>query len=1633
MAVVIGALRVELAANIAKFEADLGKAAKRIGRLQRSFDKFGDRATAAGQALSVDLTAPLVAVGALGAKSFLSFERGMNRVAGVSGATEAEMATLTQIAKDLGATTSFSAAQAAEGLGFLAQAGFDAAEAGAALPGVLQLAAAGGIELAEAADIATNVLSGYGMEVDQLARVNDVLAKASSSANTDVLQLGQAFKFAGPVAASAGVSFETSAAAMALMGNAGIQAEMAGTALRGAITKLVNPSKEAAGTMAELGISATDSTGRLLPLDQIIEQLGPHADNTGAIMQIFGQRAGPAMSALVSQGAAALREMTVALEESGGTAEEIAEKKLAGLTGAWTRLQSALEGVLIEIGDRLAPVLERIAGVLTDKVLPAVRGALEAFDRLSPAAKQNRLIWLGVAAAIGPALIAFGGIARALSPLLPAFMRVWMSAGKMANALFQPVVTARKLSVGAGTLRASLTGLSMSARLSAAGVALASKALLGLKFAVRSVITALGPLALGFAAFEFASWAAGALDLGGKLKWLLGITDDAADSARDADAAYEGFNQTLRQTALAAETRALEDLSRQHEALTEQLETATNSRNRRAIPSIQKQIRELERQIVAQEGAVEVAQAAVKAEQAAARASEEYTAALAAAREEAVGITDATGEQIKAARELGVSLKELSKKFGVSEKALEVYLDELDAADKPVGDLAGGLGDAGDEVEILTDKVNSLVGRLRGTGAIQSARDWAAAVGQVGGLTRLTAGETDELARVLDTALEKYRLLGERAPISLLQLHEQTVAVRSQMAALNGVIGNTIKGTQPVLASTSLAGVLTVPLQVAPNIDPGVFASFGERFEGFGTHLSQTFAQAFEGGGGIAGALGSLGTQVLGGMGDIATKAFGESSRIGQLLSAGLFSAIPGIGPFLSAFGPVLIAGLGKIGKKIGGFFKRLFGGPSERELAGRQAVQDFEKGIIAGLNATQRAEAGGERWKQVVIGVRDAYLAVGKTAKEGERAVGRMWDAQKRGPEAVAAVQREIQAVLRLAADLNERSLSGIEDVREAVIQAGGSAAEAEALWNRWVAAVKQGPEAVAAVTSEMDAWLEKAAEVTAEEERLAATAAAEAERIAAERAAEEEARAQEIERRNLEIARGLEGIRDAGQDAFSPEQLEPYLAQLQEAGLLTAEQAAELRRLADEAHVDWRAMEEAARQYGVGIKTVIDEAGNEVEVFDESLLGLGHAQAKLSDEAGQLADAWTLLTGEGASTQAAIEGMTDEAQAFVTKALEMGLGFPAAMQPMLEAMVAQGLLTDENGEKLIDLSRLSFADPIVEGFDKLADSIEMLIIALGGPSGLTKAVEEMVAAAGLDIKHLAGEWTAMTEDAKAEYGDFALFVEDRALRDIARAAALNFEDLADEWAAMTEEQKAEFGDFASFLRDQELRKMVDDAGLKFDEIEQAWRDMTEEQRSEIGSFREFVNAELDKIKDRTVTVTTRHVTVTEAPPSGGDGGAETVPAPSETPSVPSETFLPRVPRDAVFAQHGTPFAQHGRGRRFVLHGIERVMTAMEGRGIQAALGNIRASLAGIADLSGVRALASGGLVTRPTLAMLGERGREAVIPLERMEAFTGGDGATGGDRRPVVINVRLPDDTLLVEYFVRRTPEVLEALGRA
>lgn len=324
--------------------------------------RFAERAGRAGRALTA-LSAPLVGLGFVATRTFGEFEQSMARVQAVSGATEAELAQLEDQARRMGETTVFSAREAAGALAFMAQAGLTVTEQMTALPEVLNLAAAGQLDLATSADIVTNILAGQRLEASELAGATDVLVKAFTSANTNLIQLGAAFKFAGPVATAAGVSFAEQAAVLGILGDAGIQASLAGTSLRGAIARLLSPSKEAADILERMGVNALNSQGELRSMADIVDDLNAAGAGAAEILEIFGLRAGPAMTVLLAKGGDALREFTAELADAGGTAQRVAETQIDTLRGDLTLMTSAAEGAQIGIGEALAPALRALTRV----------------------------------------------------------------------------------------------------------------------------------------------------------------------------------------------------------------------------------------------------------------------------------------------------------------------------------------------------------------------------------------------------------------------------------------------------------------------------------------------------------------------------------------------------------------------------------------------------------------------------------------------------------------------------------------------------------------------------------------------------------------------------------------------------------------------------------------------------------------------------------------------------------------------------------------------------------------------------------------------------------------------------------------------------------------------------------------------------------------------------------------------------------------------------------------------------------------------------------------------------------------------------------------------------------------------
>lgn len=286
------------------------------------------------------------------------FQVAINGLAAVSNASASEMSALQSQARLLGATSMFSAQQAAEGQRFLSQAGFEVNETLSATPGILKLATAAQLDLSSAADIASNVLGGMRLEVDQLNRVNDVLAATAARSNTTIEQLGQALSFAAPFAASASISIEEASAAIGVMSDAGIQASRAGTGLVGVIRQLSNVTGAGEEVLSRYGLAISDVSIETRGLEPVLQTLREAGLNTADAIALFGSEAGAAAQVLVS-------DYKGAIEGATGEADRMAAQLNQGLRPAFLSLSSAASESVLQLGD------SGMAGSLEDLVVSA--------------------------------------------------------------------------------------------------------------------------------------------------------------------------------------------------------------------------------------------------------------------------------------------------------------------------------------------------------------------------------------------------------------------------------------------------------------------------------------------------------------------------------------------------------------------------------------------------------------------------------------------------------------------------------------------------------------------------------------------------------------------------------------------------------------------------------------------------------------------------------------------------------------------------------------------------------------------------------------------------------------------------------------------------------------------------------------------------------------------------------------------------------------------------------------------------------------------------------------------------------------------------------------------------------------
>lgn len=384
------------------------------GEATQSVQSLSQQLGSVGRTMSLAISAPLIAVGAAAIHSAGGFEQSLNIMGQVSGATGAQMDALRDQALQLGADTSFSAGEAAEAMLELAKAGMTAEQAGAAVGGVMDLAAAGGLGLSDAATITANAINSFGLDASASADVANTFAAAANASSAEVGDLAAGFQNAGAVFATTGQGVDDLAASLAIMSNNGVSGAEAGTQLKTMMMRLTAPTDEAKGVMDSLGISVFDAAGKMRPFGDIVGQLEgatkgmSDAQRQAAMQTMFGSFAINAATILAREGVGAFDAMKVSVTEQGAAAD-VAGARMSGFRGALEVMKGAVESFLI---DAAMPFLGVMGGILRQ-----VANAITSFGGLPQPVRDAALAFAAVLAAAGPLMLAIGGVVAVVGAL----------------------------------------------------------------------------------------------------------------------------------------------------------------------------------------------------------------------------------------------------------------------------------------------------------------------------------------------------------------------------------------------------------------------------------------------------------------------------------------------------------------------------------------------------------------------------------------------------------------------------------------------------------------------------------------------------------------------------------------------------------------------------------------------------------------------------------------------------------------------------------------------------------------------------------------------------------------------------------------------------------------------------------------------------------------------------------------------------------------------------------------------------------------------------------------------------------------------------------------------------------------
>lgn len=377
----------------------------KIGAAGEVMQNVGDKISGAGEKL-LPVTAGITALGTVAVKTGADFDSAMSKVAAVSGATGDDLQALRDKAREMGSQTKFSASEAAEAMNYMAMAGWKTEDMLSGIEGVMNLAAASGEDLATTSDIVTDALTAFGLTAADSAHFADVLAAASSNANTNVSMMGETFKYAAPVAGSLGFSVEDTAEAIGLMANAGIKSTQAGTSLRSIMTALAGDVKFCGESIGEVEIQTTNADGSMRELSDILADCRiafaglSESEQASAAQALVGKNAMSGFLALMNAAPADIEKLSGAISNCDGTSLSMAETMQDNLAGQLTILKSQLEELAISFSDILMPAIRSIVS--------HIQGLVDKLNQLDPQTKETIVKIALVAAALGPMLIVLG-------------------------------------------------------------------------------------------------------------------------------------------------------------------------------------------------------------------------------------------------------------------------------------------------------------------------------------------------------------------------------------------------------------------------------------------------------------------------------------------------------------------------------------------------------------------------------------------------------------------------------------------------------------------------------------------------------------------------------------------------------------------------------------------------------------------------------------------------------------------------------------------------------------------------------------------------------------------------------------------------------------------------------------------------------------------------------------------------------------------------------------------------------------------------------------------------------------------------------------------------------------------------